>query len=141
MSRRPVNPSRRLADGGSIPFVASIQSKSRNSPVLSIGLVVVVNLVEMCISLQKCSGVITFMCNIVPVRCIVFASNRSYICGHFLLDLPPFLNHYMVFSIYFMQYICHCLLSTQCISNKWYLQIFRVQSFWLVIVIAVQVCN
>ncbi|XP_072086960.1 probable pectin methylesterase CGR3 isoform X2 [Arachis hypogaea] len=43
MSRRLVNPSRRLADAGSIPFVASIQSKSRNSPVLSIGLVVVVN--------------------------------------------------------------------------------------------------
>ncbi|KAL1289415.1 hypothetical protein HN51_057620 [Arachis hypogaea] len=41
MSRRLVNPSRRLADAGSIPFVASIQSKSRNSPVLSIGLVVV----------------------------------------------------------------------------------------------------
>ncbi|KAG4960586.1 hypothetical protein JHK87_037219 [Glycine soja] len=41
MSRRPVNPSRRLGDGGSIPFVASIQSKSQNSPLLSIGLVIV----------------------------------------------------------------------------------------------------
>ncbi|KAK7328040.1 hypothetical protein VNO77_22134 [Canavalia gladiata] len=41
MSRRPVNPSRRLADGGSIPFVASIQSKSQTSPLLSIGLVIV----------------------------------------------------------------------------------------------------
>ncbi|XP_054785295.1 probable pectin methylesterase CGR3 [Prosopis cineraria] len=41
MSRRPVNLSRRLADGGSIPFVGSIQSKSRSSPLLSIGLVVV----------------------------------------------------------------------------------------------------
>lgn len=41
MSRRPVNPSRRLADDGSIPFVASIQAKSHNSPLLSIGLVVV----------------------------------------------------------------------------------------------------
>ncbi|ESW20302.1 hypothetical protein PHAVU_006G197600 [Phaseolus vulgaris] len=40
MSRRPVNPSRRLADDGSIPFVASIQSKSQNSPLLSIGLVI-----------------------------------------------------------------------------------------------------
>ncbi|CAK8530389.1 unnamed protein product [Lathyrus sativus] len=41
MSRRPVNPSRRLGDGGSIPFVASIQSKSKNSPLISIGLVIV----------------------------------------------------------------------------------------------------
>ncbi|KAJ7968373.1 S-adenosyl-L-methionine-dependent methyltransferase [Quillaja saponaria] len=41
MSRRPVNPSRRLGDGGSIPFVGSLQSKSRTSPLLSIGLVVV----------------------------------------------------------------------------------------------------
>ncbi|KAI4296503.1 hypothetical protein L6164_036456 [Bauhinia variegata] len=41
MSRRPVNPSRHLADGGSIPFVGAIQSKSRSSPLLSIGLVVV----------------------------------------------------------------------------------------------------
>ncbi|CAJ1961432.1 unnamed protein product [Sphenostylis stenocarpa] len=41
MSRRPVNPSRRLADDGSIPFVASIQSKSQSSPLLSIGLVIV----------------------------------------------------------------------------------------------------
>ena len=41
MSRRPVNPSRRLVDGGSLPFVGVIQSKSRSSPLLTIGLVVV----------------------------------------------------------------------------------------------------
>nr|AFK49506.1 unknown [Lotus japonicus] len=41
MSRRPVNPSRRLADGGSISFVSSIKAKSQNSPLLSIGLVIV----------------------------------------------------------------------------------------------------
>ncbi|CAL0334370.1 unnamed protein product [Lupinus luteus] len=41
MSRRPVNPARRFGDGGSIPFVTSIQAKSHNSPLLSIGLVVV----------------------------------------------------------------------------------------------------
>ncbi|KAG7011590.1 hypothetical protein SDJN02_26496, partial [Cucurbita argyrosperma subsp. argyrosperma] len=40
MSRRPVNPSRRLVDGGSLPFVGSIHSKSRSSPLLTIGLVV-----------------------------------------------------------------------------------------------------
>lgn len=40
MSRRPVNPSRRLLDGGSLPFVSSIHSKSRSSPLLTIGLVV-----------------------------------------------------------------------------------------------------
>ncbi|XP_009378585.2 probable pectin methylesterase CGR2 [Pyrus x bretschneideri] len=41
MSRRPVNPSRRIGDGGSIPFVGAVQSKARSSPLLSIGLVLV----------------------------------------------------------------------------------------------------
>ncbi|KAB5541205.1 hypothetical protein DKX38_014179 [Salix brachista] len=41
MSRRPGNPARRLADGGSLPFSGSMHSKSRSSPLLSIGLVVV----------------------------------------------------------------------------------------------------
>nr|TKS05087.1 hypothetical protein D5086_0000131840 [Populus alba] len=41
MSRRPGNPARRLADGGSLPFAGSMHSKSRSSPLLSIGLVVV----------------------------------------------------------------------------------------------------
>ncbi|XP_042487063.1 probable pectin methylesterase CGR3 [Macadamia integrifolia] len=41
MSRRPVNPSRRTADSGSIPFVNSLHQKSRSSPLLSIGLVLV----------------------------------------------------------------------------------------------------
>lgn len=41
MSRRPVNPARRLAEGGSVPFVGSLHSKSRSSPLLSIGLVIV----------------------------------------------------------------------------------------------------
>ncbi|OIS97501.1 PREDICTED: uncharacterized protein At3g49720-like [Nicotiana attenuata] len=40
MSRRP-NTSRRLGDAGSIPFVGSFHPKSRPSPLLSIGLVVV----------------------------------------------------------------------------------------------------
>ncbi|XP_052193600.1 probable pectin methylesterase CGR3 isoform X2 [Diospyros lotus] len=38
MSRRP---SRRLGDGGSIPFVSSLHPKAQTSPLLSIGLVVV----------------------------------------------------------------------------------------------------
>lgn len=42
MSRRPVNPARRFDDNGSIPFVGSVQSKTRSSPLLSIGLLVVV---------------------------------------------------------------------------------------------------
>lgn len=42
MSRRQVNPARRIADGGSIPFVGSVQAKTRSSPLLSIGLVVLV---------------------------------------------------------------------------------------------------
>lgn len=41
MSRRPGNPARRFADGGSLPFVGSMHSKSRSSPLLSIGLLVV----------------------------------------------------------------------------------------------------
>ncbi|KAG2704832.1 hypothetical protein I3843_05G023900 [Carya illinoinensis] len=41
MSRRPVNPARRIADDGSIPFIGVVQSKSRSSPLLSIGLVIV----------------------------------------------------------------------------------------------------
>ncbi|CAI9104195.1 OLC1v1002824C1 [Oldenlandia corymbosa var. corymbosa] len=40
MSRRPTT-SRRFADSGSIPFVGSLQSKTRSSPLLSVGLVVV----------------------------------------------------------------------------------------------------
>ncbi|PON37202.1 S-adenosyl-L-methionine-dependent methyltransferase [Parasponia andersonii] len=48
MSRRPgnVNPGRRITEGGSgtipNPFVGSVQSKSRTSPLLSIGLLVLV---------------------------------------------------------------------------------------------------
>lgn len=42
MSRRPVNPARRIADGGGLPFVGSSQSKTRSSPLISIGLVVTV---------------------------------------------------------------------------------------------------
>ncbi|XP_078179098.1 putative pectin methylesterase CGR2 [Carex rostrata] len=40
MSRRPVNSTRRLVDGGSLPFATSLQSKSRSSPLLTVGLVV-----------------------------------------------------------------------------------------------------
>ncbi|XP_068656217.1 probable pectin methylesterase CGR2 [Aristolochia californica] len=39
MSRRAVNPSRRFADGASVPFAGSLHSKSRSSPLLSVGLV------------------------------------------------------------------------------------------------------
>nr|DAD41588.1 TPA_asm: hypothetical protein HUJ06_015911 [Nelumbo nucifera] len=45
MSRRPVNLSRRVADNGSVPFVNSLHQKSRSSPLLSVGLVVVVFLI------------------------------------------------------------------------------------------------
>ncbi|XP_022898453.1 uncharacterized protein At3g49720-like [Olea europaea var. sylvestris] len=40
MSRR-VNTARRFADSGSLPFMGSLHPKSRPSPLLSIGLVVV----------------------------------------------------------------------------------------------------
>lgn len=39
MSRRPVNPARRLVDSGNSSLGGSLQSKSRSSPLLSIGLV------------------------------------------------------------------------------------------------------
>ncbi|KAJ0010760.1 hypothetical protein Pint_33573 [Pistacia integerrima] len=41
MSRRPVNPARRLVDGGSIPFMGSAHSKSRSSPLLPVILLAV----------------------------------------------------------------------------------------------------
>ncbi|GAV75376.1 hypothetical protein CFOL_v3_18855 [Cephalotus follicularis] len=41
MARRMVNPARRIGDGGSIPFMGSVNSKSRSPPLLSIGLLVV----------------------------------------------------------------------------------------------------
>lgn len=40
MSRRPGNPARRVGDSASIPFVGALHSKSRSSPLLSIGLLV-----------------------------------------------------------------------------------------------------
>ncbi|KAL2488804.1 Uncharacterized protein Fot_42096 [Forsythia ovata] len=40
MSRRP-NSTRRLADSGGIPFMGSLHSKSRSSPLLSVGLLAV----------------------------------------------------------------------------------------------------
>lgn len=39
MARRPINPSRRVADVGTSAFASSLHSKSRSSPYLSLGLV------------------------------------------------------------------------------------------------------
>ncbi|XP_078435471.1 putative pectin methylesterase CGR2 [Wolffia australiana] len=39
MSRRPVNPSRRLQDNAGVPFSTSVHQKSRTSPLLSLALV------------------------------------------------------------------------------------------------------
>ncbi|XXG64737.1 hypothetical protein AAC387_Pa05g2607 [Persea americana] len=39
MSRRAVNPSRRFTDSGSVPFASLLHQKSRSSPLLSVGLV------------------------------------------------------------------------------------------------------
>lgn len=53
MSRRSVNPARRIGDGGNIPLMGGVQSKSRSSPLLSIGLLVVVLLSDallLCVS-------------------------------------------------------------------------------------------
>ncbi|KAJ9674149.1 hypothetical protein PVL29_023604 [Vitis rotundifolia] len=40
MSRKPLNPSRRFAGSGTLPFIGSLHSKSRASPFLSIGLLI-----------------------------------------------------------------------------------------------------
>lgn len=55
MSRRPVNPARRIGDGGSIPFVGVVQSKARSSPLLSIGLVLVVLSITILLPLHRYS--------------------------------------------------------------------------------------
>ncbi|KAF5939677.1 hypothetical protein HYC85_023936 [Camellia sinensis] len=44
MSRRQLNPSRRIGDGGAVPLATALQSKSRSSPVLSIALIITVDL-------------------------------------------------------------------------------------------------
>ncbi|KAE8655833.1 Pentatricopeptide repeat (PPR) superfamily protein [Hibiscus syriacus] len=41
MSRRQVSTTRRFVDSGNFPFAGALQSKSRSSPILSIGLVIV----------------------------------------------------------------------------------------------------
>ncbi|GLU13406.1 hypothetical protein SLE2022_300440 [Rubroshorea leprosula] len=41
MSRRPVSSTRRFVDSGNFPFAGALHSKSRSSPILTIGLVVV----------------------------------------------------------------------------------------------------
>uniref|UniRef100_A0A803RCQ2 Uncharacterized protein n=2 Tax=Cannabis sativa TaxID=3483 RepID=A0A803RCQ2_CANSA len=56
MSRRPVNPARRIGDGGSIPFVGAVQSKTRSSPLLSIGLVVLGAILLICYSYSGSGG-------------------------------------------------------------------------------------
>lgn len=42
MSRRPINPSRRVADNGASLLEGSIRSKTRSPPYLTVGLVIVV---------------------------------------------------------------------------------------------------
>ncbi|KAJ0763219.1 putative pectin methyltransferase CGR2/3 [Helianthus annuus] len=44
MSRRPSGLSRRLGDGAPVPFTGSLHPKSRPSPFLSIGLVLLVTI-------------------------------------------------------------------------------------------------
>ncbi|KAL7245435.1 hypothetical protein ACSBR2_000714 [Camellia fascicularis] len=48
MSRRQLNPSRRIGDGGAVPFATALQSKSRSSPVLSIALIITGALLILC---------------------------------------------------------------------------------------------
>lgn len=58
MSRRPVNPARRLADGGN-PFAGSLHSKSRSSPLLSIGLVLLGAVLLICYAYSGSGGSIS----------------------------------------------------------------------------------
>lgn len=48
MSRRQLNPSRHIGDGGAVPFATALQSKSRSSPVLSIALIITGALLILC---------------------------------------------------------------------------------------------
>lgn len=47
MSRRPASLSRRLGEGAGIPFMGSLNPKSRTSPFLSVVLVLVVSLIKL----------------------------------------------------------------------------------------------
>lgn len=99
MSRRPVNLSRRLADGGSIPFVSSIQSKSRSSPLLSIGLVVVV---IPCAFLSFHTVSLSLLCNI-----FMHLFHAAW-CTKYILQLSfPSSSPCMVVSMYMFHYIHH----------------------------------
>ncbi|CAI9777208.1 unnamed protein product [Fraxinus pennsylvanica] len=40
MSRRPINPSRRISESGTAPFSSSLYSRSRSPPYLSLGLII-----------------------------------------------------------------------------------------------------
>ncbi|CAA2996204.1 uncharacterized protein At3g49720-like [Olea europaea subsp. europaea] len=40
MSRRPINPSRRISESGTAPFSSSVYSRSRSPPYLSLGLII-----------------------------------------------------------------------------------------------------
>ncbi|KAL6211865.1 hypothetical protein ACLB2K_017088 [Fragaria x ananassa] len=57
MSRRPVNPARRIGDGGSIPFVGAVQAKARSSPVLSVALVLLGTILLVCYAFSGSGGV------------------------------------------------------------------------------------
>ncbi|KAL2927673.1 putative pectin methylesterase CGR2 [Bienertia sinuspersici] len=61
MSRRPVNPARRLVDNGNISLGGSSHSKSRSSPLLSIGLVLLVLLISILWPLDRSFGGILFI--------------------------------------------------------------------------------
>jgi hypothetical protein len=74
MSRRPVNSNRRLVDGGGLPLAMSLQSKSISSPLLTIGLVVlVIYLFIIVLLIQLCECVGRASCippNLKTLRCL-----------------------------------------------------------------------
>lgn len=78
MSRRPVNSNRRLVDGGGVPFATSLQSKSQSSPLLTIGLVVLVTLF------------LNYR-NIVPAVCVLWGWGH-----HAYLQISRMKNYYKI---------------------------------------------
>lgn len=102
-----MNPSRRLGDGGSIPFVASIQSKSQNSPLISIGLVIVVCFFFFLKDEHQYRSILR----------TILKYSLSIISMYFY-DYFPIAVYLSPNPIYFILYIFPCLLSTHRIINE-----------------------
>ena len=83
-----MNPSRRLGDGGSMPFVASIQSKSQNSPLISIGLVIVVHFIRnFPVLLDLICNISKYYSDVLPAFMIIFRLHFTFLLIQFTLSI------------------------------------------------------